>query len=264
VGMTSRGWGSTGKDEFGLQRLVWNGVMPFEIQDIQARPDGFEINFTQAVDVNSVKKAASYALRSYIYKYQHQYGSPIIELKNLKISAVDVSADKHKVRLVIDGLRQYFIHEFKLEGVRNEAGEPLLHETAYYTLNQIPSGVKLAVQSANRPVEVVEVKQVEAKPAKKSKTTVITDAEAMVLLKKHTCLACHAKEAKVVGPSYADIAKRNYTDKQILELVYKPNPQNWPDYATEMAPMSHVPAGDVLKIASWINGLRGKALLNHD
>jgi cytochrome c551/c552 len=264
VGMTSRGWGSTGKDEFGLQRLVWNGMMPFEIQDIQARPDGFEISFTQAVDVNSVKKAASYALRSYIYKYQHQYGSPIIELKDLKIAAVDVSSDKRKVRLVIDGLRQYYIHEFKLEGIRNEAGDPLLHETAYYTLNQIPSGSKLAVQSANRPVQVAEVKQVEAKPTKKAKTTVISDAEAMVLLKKHTCLACHAKEAKVVGPSYADIAKRNYTDKQILELVYKPNPQNWPDYATEMAPMSHVPAGDVLKIASWINGLRGKALLNHD
>jgi cytochrome c551/c552 len=262
VGMTSRGWGSTGKDEFGLQRLLWNGQMPFEIQDIQAKSDGFEINFTQAVDVASVKKAASYALRSYIYKYQHQYGSPIIELKNLKISAVEVSADKRKVRLVIEGLRQYFIHEFKLEGIRNEAGEPLLHETAYYTLNQIPSGNKLTVQASHRLEEAEVVKAVAVKPTKKS--TVISDAEAMALLKKHTCLACHAKEAKVVGPSYADIAKRNYTDKQILALVYKPNPQNWPDYATEMAPMSHVPAADVLKIASWINGLRNKALLNHD
>jgi len=262
VGMTSRGWGSTGKDEFGLQRLMWNGQMPFEIQDIQAKPDGFELSFTQAVDVNSVKKAASYALRSYIYKYQHQYGSPIIELKDLKISGVEVSGDKRKVRLVIDGLRQYFIHEFKLEGIRNEAGEPLLHETAYYTLNQIPSGGKLAVLATHRLEEAAVVKAVAVKPTKKS--TIISDAEAMALLKKHTCLACHAKESKVVGPSYADIAKRNYTDKQILALVYKPNPQNWPDYATEMAPMSHVPAGDVLKIASWINGLRNKALLNHD
>jgi len=31
-----------------------------------------------------------------------------------------------------------------------------------------------------------------------------------------------------------------------------------------MAPMSHVPAADVLKIASWINGLKNKALLNRD
>jgi cytochrome c551/c552 len=165
---------------------------------------------------------------------------------------------------VIDGLRQYFIHEFKLEGIRNESGDPLLHETAYYTLNQIPLGGKLLIQAANRLAETQEVKMVVEKPVKPAKSTIISDAEATALLKKHTCLACHAKEAKVVGPSYVDIAKRNYTDKQILDLVYKPNPQNWPDYATEMAPMSHVPKGDVLKIASWINGLRNKALLNHD
>jgi cytochrome c551/c552 len=139
-----------------------------------------------------------------------------------------------------------------------------LHETAYYTLNQIPSGGRLAIQASNRMEEAAEVVKVVAKPSKSTKTAIISDAEAMALLKKHTCLACHAKEAKVVGPSYVDIAKRNYTDKQILALVYKPNPQNWPDYATEMAPMSHVPAGDVLKIASWINGLRSRALLNHD
>ncbi len=264
VGMTSRGWGSTGKADFGLQRLFWNGEMPFEIENIRAKPDGFELSFTQAVDVNSVKKAASYALRSYIYKYQHQYGSPIIELKDLKISAIDVSADKRSVRLVIDGLRQYYIHEFKLEGIRNESGDPLLHETAYYTLNQIPSGARLMVSEGNR-MQVDKVEKVTPVVATKSKgKSIISDAEAMALLKKHTCLACHAKESRVVGPSYVDIAKRNYTDKQILALVYKPNPQNWPEYATEMAPMSHVPAADVLKIASWINGLKNKALLNRD
>lgn len=264
VGMTSRGWGSTGKADFGLQRLFWNGEMPFEIENIRAKPDGFELSFTQAVDVNSVKKAASYALRSYIYKYQHQYGSPIIELKDLKITAIEVSADKRSVRLVIDGLRQYYIHEFKLEGIRNESGDPLLHETAYYTLNQIPSGARLMVSEGNR-MQGDKVEKVTPVVVPKSKgKSIISDAEAMALLKKHTCLACHAKESRVVGPSYVDIAKRNYTDKQILALVYKPNPQNWPEYATEMAPMSHVPAADVLKIASWINGLKNKALLNRD
>jgi cytochrome c551/c552 len=185
-------------------------------------------------------------------------------LKDLKISAIDVSADKRSVRLVIDGLRQYYIHEFKLEGIRNESGDPLLHETAYYTLNQIPSGARLMVSEGNR-MQVDKVEKVTPVVATKSKgKSIISDAEAMALLKKHTCLACHAKESRVVGPSYVDIAKRNYTDKQILALVYKPNPQNWPEYATEMAPMSHVPAADVLKIASWINGLKNRALLNRD
>ena len=257
VGMTSRGWGSTGKDEFGLQRLFWNGNMPFEIDMIKAKSDGFEFSFTQPVDVNSVKKAASYAIRSYIYKYQHQYGSPIIELKDLKIKGVEVSADHKKVRISIDGIRQFFIHEFTLKGVLNEKGEPLLHETAYYTLNEIPAGPAL--------VAAAPISEVKAAPVKVAKKAANNDLEIAGLLKKHTCSACHAKDSKLVGPAFTEIAKRNYSNQKILELVYKPNPQNWPDFATEMAPMSHVPKADVLKIAGWINGLREtEGLKNHD
>jgi len=142
VGMTSRGWGSTGKDNFGLQRLVWNGLTPFEINAIHAKSDGFEITFTQPVDVKSVKNAASYALRSYIYEYHHQYGSPIINVKDLKIKGISVSSDKKSVRISIDGIRQFYIHEFILKGILNEEGDPLLHETAYYTLNEFLPGIK--------------------------------------------------------------------------------------------------------------------------
>jgi len=260
VGMTSRGWGSTGKDNFGLQRLVWNGLTPFEIKTIHAKSDGFEISFTQAIDVKSVKNAASYALRSYIYEYHHQYGSPIIHVKDLKIKGISVSPDKKTVRISIDGIRQFYIHEFILKGILNEEGEPLLHETAYYTLNQIPAGDKMAMNESTTPViEKVATPVIEQpKLAVNGKKQIVTETQVLALLKKHTCLACHAKDKKVIGPSYEDIAKRKYSDQQILALVYKPNPQNWPDYATEMAPMSHIPANDVLKIASWINNLGAK------
>ena len=260
LGMTSRGWGSTGKDNFGLQRLVWNGLTPFEINTIHAKSDGFEISFTQAVDVKSVKNAASYALRSYIYQYHHQYGSPIINVNELKIKGISVSPDKKTVRISMDGIRQFYIHEFILKGILNEEGEPLLHETAYYTLNQIPAGDKMAINESSAPVVEKAVTAVVDQPklAVNGKKQVVTEAQALALLKKHTCLACHAKDKKVIGPSYEDIAKRKYSDQQILALVYKPNPQNWPDYATEMAPMSHIPANDVLKIASWINNLGAK------
>lgn len=258
VGMTSRGWGSTGKDEFGLQRLVWNGKMPFEINTIEAKADGFEFSFTQTVDVNSAKKALSYAIRSYIYEYHHQYGSPIVKVNDLVIKAISVSADKKKVRLVIDGLRPYFIHEFKLNGLLNALGEPLLHETAYYTLNQIPSGDKLTLSNETLPVVDKEIKLAKKNvlnSVSENDKSLVNESEVMALLKKHTCLACHAKDKKMVGPAYQEIAKRKYTEKQILDLVYKPKPQNWPEFATEMAPMSHVPAKDVLKIAKWINSL---------
>lgn len=272
VGMTSRGWGATGKDEFGLQRLVWNGKVPFEINEIHSKPDGFEISFTQALDEASVKKLSAYALRSYIYKYQHQYGSPIIDVKDLKIKAIKISSDAKTIRLVLDGVRQYYIHEMKFPGIMSKDGDHLLHETAYFTLNEI--GANASNEAASKLLALEATKKVETEKSttatKADKTAasaggIVTEAEAMALLKKHTCNACHAKDKRLIGPAFEEIAKRKYSDKQILNLVYKPNPANWPDYATEMAPMSHVPAKDVLKIAKWINGLGNrKELENRD
>lgn len=273
VGMTSRGWGATGKDEFGLQRLVWNGKVPFEINEIHSKPDGFEISFTQALDEASVKKLSAYALRSYIYKYQHQYGSPIINVNDLKIKSIKISADAKTIRLVLDGIRQFYIHELKFPGLTSKEGDHLLHETAYFTLNEIganatnePTTKLLAIEAGKmaEPEKSNSVIKVE-KAKSASGGDIISDTEAMALLKKHTCSACHAKDKRLIGPAFEEIAKRKYSDKQILNLVYKPNPANWPDYATEMAPMSHVPAKDVLKIAKWINGLGNrKELENRD
>jgi hypothetical protein len=58
-----------------------------------------------------------------------------------------------------------------------------------------------------------------------------------------------------VGPAYAATAKRKHTHEEIVNLIYNPQPQNWPDYATEMPPMPQVPEEDALKIAAWINSL---------
>ena len=77
------------------------------------------------------------------------------------------------------------------------------------------------------------------------------------LLTKYTCLACHRPDTKLVGPAYVDVAKRKYTNQQIVNLIYEPKPANWPGYPP-MAPMKQVPKEDALKIASWINSLAKK------
>ena len=263
VGQTSRGWGSTGKDLFGLQRLVWNGRMPFEMKTVSARPDGFEIEFTMPINRESAENLKSYELKSFIYKYQHQYGSPIINQEVTPLRGVIVSEDRMKVRLVLDNIRQGYIHQVMASGIMNDEGQPLLHDVSYYTLNEIPSGdlAKVPLRAINpTSVPVKEIKSATKKEkVGASKDIVVNSKEVAVLLKKHACLACHAEGSKVIGPSYTDIAKRNYTNEQILALVYEPKPENWPEYATAMAPMSHVPKGDVLKIAAWINSLGKKS-----
>lgn len=81
-------------------------------------------------------------------------------------------------------------------------------------------------------------------------------ADMNALMSKYTCIACHRPNQKLVGPAYIDVAKKNYSDEEIVNLIYNPNPSHWPGYPP-MAPMKQVPKEDALKLASWINSLDG-------
>lgn len=89
----------------------------------------------------------------------------------------------------------------------------------------------------------------DAKPKRKP-----VPAEVSALLNKHACLACHNPYEKIIGPAYADVAKKKYTNDQIIELVHNPKPEHWPGFPP-MAPMAHVPKADIAVIATWINSL---------
>ena len=145
VGMTSRGWEATGRAPYGLQRLIWTGEVPFEAQKVEARPDGFEITFTRPADPATAGDPSSYAVEGFTYHYHHTYGSPPIEQRSHPVTAVEVSPDGLRARLRVEGLRLGFAHEIAMAGVRSAEGEPLLHDTGYYTLNRIPGGDPMQV-----------------------------------------------------------------------------------------------------------------------
>jgi glucose/arabinose dehydrogenase len=138
VGSTNRGWGSQGPRPFAIERLVWTGKMPFEVKEMKARPDGFELTFTRPVDPKTAGKADSYQLKTFTYIYQASYGSPEVDYTTPKITKVEVGKDHQSVRLIVDGLQEGHIHDLSLPGVRSAGGEELLHPQAYYTLNYIP------------------------------------------------------------------------------------------------------------------------------
>ncbi|MEX2028745.1 MAG: plastocyanin/azurin family copper-binding protein [Candidatus Curtissbacteria bacterium] len=150
VGMTSRGWNSTGGAPFGLQRLVWTGKVPFEIKTVKAQPDGFELEFTMPVNEFDAENLDSYQMSSFNYKYHHNYGSPVIELEDLVVKGVLVAKDKLKVRLVVDGLKEGYIHKISAAGIKSEEGMDLLHSVGYYTLNQIPAGEKVNISEITK------------------------------------------------------------------------------------------------------------------
>lgn len=280
VGETNRGWGSAGDANEGLQRLVWSNRIPFEMKTVKAMPDGFEIEFTLPVDKKSAGDLAAYNVESFIYKYHPVYGSPTVNPERCEVKGVKVSEDGTKVRLIVDNLRQYYIHNISVEGVREkDFFYTAVHPNAYYTLNNIPDGAKLAMSEVStrnsvkeaeaaaakaKAAEAAKAKATGAKPAAKTPETAsakpaapkaATYEEVKPLLAKYTCSACHNADKKQVGPAFKDIARKKYTNEMIVKLIYNPNPENWPGYATEMPPMPQVPKADALRIASWINTL---------
>ena len=138
VGLTNRGWSSLGSASYGLQRLAWTGKMPFEIKEVRAQPDGFELTFTKPVDRKTAGDVTSYQLNSHTYLYHAPYGSDEIQRKRLTLRSAVVADDAMRVRLVVDGLRELFVHEIVAAGVRSTEAQKLLHPYAWYTLNHIP------------------------------------------------------------------------------------------------------------------------------
>jgi len=137
VGMTDRGWGSTGGSPYGLQRLVYTGVVPFEIHAMKLTKDGFDLTFTKPLDPATADKLANFNLSSFTHYYWSTYGSPEMDTRAEKIRAVSVSADGKAVSLKVDGLRVGRIYEVNLNGVKSADGDAVLHPVGYYTLNDL-------------------------------------------------------------------------------------------------------------------------------
>lgn len=135
---TDRGWGARGGKAFALQKLQWRGKVPFEVHEMRAHNDGFELTFTKPIDPASAEALDSYKIETYTYIYQASYGSPEVDKTTPTIKSAKAAKDRMSVRLVIDGMEEGHVHEMHFPGIRSAEAEPILHPVAYYTLNYVP------------------------------------------------------------------------------------------------------------------------------
>lgn len=175
IGMTDRGWtAGGGLEPHGLQRIVWTGEVPFEVKAIRAMPDGFELEFTRPADPDLLNDPSLYSIRSFIYMYRTEYASPIINDEINQIAGVKASDDGKRVRLVVGNLRRHYIHEIRVGSLFDKEGIPLLHNVAYYTLNNIPEGDHLDLSETFRPEPAREEAEVVVQPVAEETGEMIT------------------------------------------------------------------------------------------
>ena len=133
IAQTSRIWGSTE----GLQRIVWQGEVPFDILTMRLTSTGFDLTFTKPVDHDAASDPGSYSLTRYYYLYHATYGSPKTEVTPVRVEVATVSNDGLGVSLGIGDLRAGWLYELRPTAIRSASGEPLVATMAAYTLNQL-------------------------------------------------------------------------------------------------------------------------------
>ncbi|MFT4734140.1 MAG: azurin/glucose/arabinose dehydrogenase [Algoriphagus sp.] len=232
VGMTSRGWSSTGKSKFGLQRLVWSGEMPFEIASIKSASDGFLVNFTKPIMKSTALNPASYDIKSFNYKYHHNYGSPIINQRDVKIEGISLSEDGKSVHLAVDSMRLGYIFGITAAGIMDVQKDELLHNVGYFTLNSVNSGVKSLDLSAYAITKKMDHAQhqmtevpaiISAKRVNKMPSSWNGEADVTITLGTKPGLKFDQSELQVKVGSKVKLVFNNNDDMLHNLVIVKPN-----------------------------------------
>ena len=83
-----------------------------------------------------------------------------------------------------------------------------------------------------------------------------TGQNGKALAVQYGCLGCHDESPQQFAPTFAAVARRNYTAAQLVTLIRQPVPTNWSTYVElKMPPMNGIPANDLREIAAWISHL---------
>ena len=140
-----RSWTAVAPLPYALERVSYTGKLPFEVKEVHALRDGFELTFTQPVEEKAAANPDSYDVTQYGFKYHAKYGSPELDHDGkenaatlIKVAGASVSPDKLKVRLKLEGWKTGYVTMVRSLDVRNTAGQALVNDTFWYTLNQLP------------------------------------------------------------------------------------------------------------------------------
>lgn len=139
VGMVGGGW-SWKNRVAGLQCLKYNGKSTFEMLAVRAKPQGFEIEFTQPLATNLTIKPSDIFIQQWWYLPTEKYGGPKMDLENLSPGKITISPDRTRVYIEIANLKPKHVVYIRLsERLQSSSGQSLWSGETWYTLNQIPN-----------------------------------------------------------------------------------------------------------------------------
>ncbi len=135
--ITEPGWMAQ-PDRGAVHRIQFTGEAPFEMRDFNVLPQGFRVNFTTPADPRTAADPSAYAVEHYRYEYTGAYGSPELDRTRVPVESVRVTAEGRSAELALPPLVKDRVYLITARGVKSAKGEPLVHPTGAYTLQEIP------------------------------------------------------------------------------------------------------------------------------
>ncbi len=138
VGQIDRGWEASGKNQNGLQRIVYDGeTIPFTIKTIRARSYGFELFYTHPIDREKALNPNNYTMKHWTYNYHASYGSDKKDVTKITPQKINVSSSRRRVQLKLENMPNPRVYMIKAD-VPGADGTSPAPDTGYYTLNRVP------------------------------------------------------------------------------------------------------------------------------
>ena len=133
VGAVGRGW-VAGEPVIEVIRFE-PGAVPFEMQRVELKKDGFDIHFTEPLGADEVA-AADVSITEFRYEYWDTYGSEPVEEKEVPVTEVVISENRSTLSVNLP-LKAEFIYQIQLPELESQSGLRLDNNYAVYTLNQL-------------------------------------------------------------------------------------------------------------------------------
>jgi mono/diheme cytochrome c family protein len=138
IGQTVRGWGSTANE--GIQRIVWTGVTPVEIQTLHLTGRGFALTFTVPMDPASLGAMQNFHVKRFKYDYSIDDGSLRKDEVDVPVTGASARPDGQGVDIDLAELMPDYVYQIALSGIRSAGGDPVANSTGYYTANRLLAG----------------------------------------------------------------------------------------------------------------------------
>ncbi len=132
-------WRHEGRLWYALHRFEFNEKTTFEMLAVRAKSKGMEIEFTQPIAAGELVGANSFEVQQYHYRATEEYGGPKLGEEELKVKSVELSADRKKVFLEIEGTQENKVVYIRIaQPLKSESGGSLWSTETWYTMTRKP------------------------------------------------------------------------------------------------------------------------------